>query len=70
MSETVRRALRTLCQAAPAGMIVAALVAFHLVDAEQATALTAVLTVAFTVGYNTLEEAGVPVPVKRAPTQP
>lgn len=68
MSETLRRALRTLCQAAPAGVIVGLLVAFRLVNAEQATALTAVLTVAFTFGYNALEDAGVPVPVKREPT--
>lgn len=68
MSETLRRALRTLCQAAPAGVIVGVLVVFHLVSAEQATALTALLTVVFTFGYNALEDAGVPVPVKRAPS--
>lgn len=66
MNETVRRAARTFCQAAPAGVIVAVLVAFHWIDATQATALTALLTVVFTVAYNSLEAAGVPVPVKRA----
>lgn len=65
MSETLRRALRTLCQAGPAGIVVGVLVAFHLVNAEAATALTALLTLLFTFGYNALEDNGVPVPIKR-----
>jgi len=67
MSETTRRALRTLCQAAPAGVIIAVLTAFWSLTPQQVTALTALLTVLFTLGYNLLEDAGVPVPVKRTP---
>lgn len=66
MNETWRRTLRTFLQAGPAALIVGVLIAFHVINGEQAVAITAFLTPVCAAVYNGLEDAGVPVPVRRA----
>lgn len=65
MSEPTRRALRTLCQTAPAGVIVGTITAFVAWTPQQVAAVTSLLTVLFALGYNLLEDSGMYVPVKR-----
>lgn len=66
MNDTQRRTLRTFFQTTPAAVLVGIIAAFVPLDAPQAAALTALLGLIFTFGYNWLEDGGMQMPVNKS----